>query len=149
MKNKYQKEKQFGKNNPNYKNGKRCNNAKFYCIDCNQLLSEGRHIRCNSCAAKQHSHGRKNSNWKGGRYKNGGYIYIYKPTHPFAYNGRYIREHRLIIEKKIGRYLHRWEVVHHINGVKDDNKLKNLKLFKNESEHRKFHHLIIKKGGSH
>jgi predicted nucleic acid-binding Zn ribbon protein len=86
--------------------------------------------------------GKNNPNWKGGKYKNyAGYIYILKPSHPFANSIGYIRRSRLVIEKNIGRYLTPKEIVHHINGVKDDDRPKNLKLFENISEHRKFHKL--------
>lgn len=81
--------------------------------------------------------------WKGGRYKNGyGYIFIYSPNHPFKNRSGYVREHRLVMEKHLGRYLKPEEVVHHINGVKDDNGIKNLKLFTTTGEHTRFHDLL-------
>lgn len=50
------------------------------------------------------------------------------------------------MEKKIGRYLKRSEIVHHINGDRQDNRYKNLMLFKSASEHSKFEHKENKKG---
>lgn len=83
--------------------------------------------------------GEKSSHWKGGKIKHQrGYIYIYKPDHPFATKSGYVFEHRLIIEKQIGRYLHKWEISHHINKIKTDNCIKNLMLFKNQKTHKKF-----------
>jgi len=80
-----------------------------------------------------------NPRWKGGLYKDSdGYIYKMNHSHPFKNNMGYVYEHRLIMEKQIGRYLHRWEVCHHINKITDDNRIKNLMLFKNHSTHRKF-----------
>lgn len=84
--------------------------------------------------------GSKNSNWKGGRRKCiDGYIDIYQPMHPFANKRGYVKEHRLVMEKHLGRYLKPEEVVHHINGIPNDNRLKNLKLFANNIDHHKFH----------
>jgi hypothetical protein len=67
---------------------------------------------------------------KGGRYKHGkGYVYVLKRDHPFADNDGYIFEHRLVMEKQIGRYLvPNIDDVHHINGIKDDNRIENLQL---------------------
>ena len=82
--------------------------------------------------------GEKGSNWKGGKFKfSGGYVFVYNPTHPFRINKRYILEHRLVMEKHLGRFLKPSEIVHHINGIKDDNRIENLKLFANISEHSK------------
>jgi len=80
--------------------------------------------------------GSKNYFWKGGRYQSiKGYILIWKPDHPKTNNKGYIYEHRLIMEKHIGRYLTKDEVVHHKNGIKNDNRIENLKLFSSNSEH--------------
>mgnify|MGYP001565857374 CR=1 FL=1 len=74
--------------------------------------------------------------WRGGRLRHGdGYILIYIPEHPLNCKG-YVLEHRLVIENHIGRYLTRGETVHHINGIKDDNRVENLQVLSN-SEHLK------------
>lgn len=79
--------------------------------------------------------------WNGGRVKNSrGYIEIHNREHPFCNYKGYVLEHRLVMEKHIGRYLTTEEVVHHRNKIKDDNRIKNLKLFANEALHRKFHY---------
>lgn len=73
-----------------------------------------------------------NPNWKGGRRKNqDGYILIRMPYHPYAQrNGGYVLEHRLIMEKHLGRYLLPTEIVHHLNGIKDDNRFENFCMLK-------------------
>ena len=68
-----------------------------------------------------------------------GYILIYKPEHPFAKKSGYIFEHRLVMEKFLGRYLLPEERVHHDNDVKDDNRIENLSLFLNTKRHLKYH----------
>lgn len=73
--------------------------------------------------------GENNPMWKGGRIRGiNGYIKIHKPIHPFANKRGYVLEHRLIMEKMLGRYLKIYENVHHKNNIKDDNRPVNLEL---------------------
>jgi hypothetical protein len=53
---------------------------------------------------------------------------LYRPGHPTASKAGYIAEHRLIMEKHLGRLLNKWEVVHHVDGNKANNALENLQL---------------------
>lgn len=58
-----------------------------------------------------------------------GYIAVYYPSHPdVAPGSRFIMEHRLVMEQKIGRRLKTNEHVHHINGIRDDNRPENLEI---------------------
>ena len=85
--------------------------------------------------------GSNHPNWKGGRKKDSsGYILFYQPEHPFCEKAGYIREHRFIVERHLCRYLVPKERCHHINGIKTDNRLENLMVFKNEKAHQKFHY---------
>ena len=54
-------------------------------------------------------------------------------------NGKDIKYHRYLMEKKLNRKLTKEEVVHHIDGDTNNNNLDNLCLFKNKSEHLKYH----------
>ena len=65
-----------------------------------------------------------------------GYILVHTPNHPMADKDGYVREHRLVMEKHICRYLKNEEVVHHINQIKSDNRIENLMLFNNDKEHK-------------
>lgn len=74
--------------------------------------------------------GSKNPNWKNGRYKEKqtGYIWVRSTNHPNVNSHGYVSEHRLVMEGHLGRYLTKGEAVHHRNGIKDDNRLENLKV---------------------
>lgn len=56
-----------------------------------------------------------------------GYVRVWEPNHPNAMHGR-VREHRLVVEKALGRYLTTDEQVDHINRIKTDNRLENLQV---------------------
>lgn len=71
-------------------------------------------------------HGR---NWRGGQVHNAnGYIMSWAPEHPRATGKQgYVYEHILIWEKISGRPLPKGWVVHHLNGIRDDNRPENLR----------------------
>jgi len=86
--------------------------------------------------------GDKNYLWKGGKYKcKDGYVWVYVPNHPNKNKDRCVLEHRFVMEKHIGRYLKKSELVHHKNGIRDDNRIENLELIENRKIHSKNHYL--------
>jgi uncharacterized protein (DUF1330 family) len=70
--------------------------------------------------------------WKGGKTVKDGYILIRVPNHPNTHSNSYYPEHRLVMEKELGRYLDKEEVVHHVNGNKQDNRPENLVITTHE-----------------
>lgn len=107
-----------GENTPFWK-------GKNKCIDCGKEISKWKNTRCKSCSQK----GKLNHAYKHGRliqkYR---YKYIYMPEHPFSGKDGKVAEHRLVMEKQLGRYLQRNEEIDHINGDKRDNRIENLRL---------------------
>ena len=87
----------------------------------------------------------EHSQWKGGRYKTNGYIFVMMKDHPRAISRAYVFEHILVAEKEIGRYLKDNECVHHINGIRDDNRIENLVVL-TKSDHAKVHNKDRKQG---
>jgi len=94
--------------------------------------------------------GKNNPKWKGGRIqvyshssnnKNNPYIKVKIYNHPYSDSNNYIMEHILVMEKHLGRYLTKNEIVHHKNGIKTDNRIENLEIT-NLSIHAK-HHIRI------
>jgi hypothetical protein len=65
------------------------------------------------------------------------YVNIWLPGHPTASKARpYKREHVLVMEKHLNKILSKEEQVHHLNGIKNDNRIENLKYFPNSSAHK-------------
>jgi len=103
------------------------------CQRCNITMTGRPHKHFTWSEARKNSiRGDRNPKWKGGRTKCLGYIFIHLQPDDFFYsmtkdNG-YVREHRLVVAKALGRCLQSWEIVHHRNGVRDDNRIENLQI---------------------
>lgn len=74
--------------------------------------------------------------WKGGRmFDKSGYVLIYRPNHHEANRHGQVREHRVVMEQKLGRLLRRGEVVHHLDGNRANNHPDNLEVYENNALH--------------
>lgn len=117
--------------------------AKGLCRSCvSSHIAYANQHRLNSVDARRKRsismRGSHNPAWKGGVFKTkGGYIelYIYPDNlfFPMASKTHRVKEHRLIMAKHLGRCLNPWEIVHHRNHIKDDNRIDNLQLVSDDS----------------
>ena len=97
-----------------------------------------------STHSSQQPRGDKSHAWKGGRViDTHGYVWVFAPDHPDAV-GRYVSEHRLVMETVIGRRIDPVEDVHHINLARADNHPDNLQLM-THGEHMKLHGRLRRK----
>ena len=104
------------------------------CPECGKLKHYESNL-CRSCARKRcvelgiYPSGKKHHWYKNGKpHTSEGYILVKCPNHPAADKHGYVREHRFVVEQHIGRYLERHEIVHHLNGIRHDNRLANLAI---------------------
>jgi len=96
-------------------------NHPYYCVNCGKLTSAYQ-TYCLQCSLILHPR-----RWKGGRViQKGGYIKIYNPDHPRADKHKYVWEHILIWEQVNNKPLPTGWVIHHLNGIPDDNRSSNL-----------------------
>lgn len=67
-----------------------------------------------------------------------GYLRRHCPTHPRSDSNGYIADHILVAERALGKHLPLGAELHHVNGVKDDNRRENLVICPD----RAFHFLL-------
>lgn len=85
--------------------------------------------RSRTCGHRRRRYGSENPGWKGGRYKSkDGYIVVQGTKIDGNRFGRGL-EHQNVMEKILGRPLRKGETVHHKNGIRDDNRPRNLELW--------------------
>ena len=158
-----------GKRNPNYKHGKYAFGN--YCLDCKKKI-DGRSKRCCLCNSKNNNSFKGKSHSLKSRKKIGieskkkftkeyinkirnkcegnkkrainGYTLIKSYDHPNKNSHNDVLEHILVMSNKIGRAIKKGEIVHHKDFVRDNNKISNLWLYKNISEHGKCTKTIFK-----
>lgn len=84
----------------------------------------------------------KNVKNNGHTYVSGnGYTYIKDHSDQRSIlSGGYVLLHRKVMEEKLGRLLQPGECVHHVNGIRTDNRPENLELFSSHADHMTHHY---------
>jgi hypothetical protein len=82
--------------------------------------------------------GSASPNWKGGRYKSGKYVRVFRPNHPNARSDGTVLEHVAVVEEVLGRYLTKLESVHHCDLDTFNNDPENLCVM-TRRQHRLLH----------
>lgn len=132
-----------------FQKGHKINTGRKFTMEHRRKLAESKMGEKNPFYGKTHTEEKKQKwskerrgnkhNWRGGITKDHGYALIRKPRHPAARKNGYILQSRFIMEKILERKLLPNEVVHHKNGITDDNRSENLQLFNSRGEHISFH----------
>jgi HNH endonuclease len=115
---------------------RRIRQARALGVPADQLPDGRGGRREETCGANHHR-------WNDGALKrsNGYRLVRVGESHPMADPNGYALEHRLVMATALGRHLASSEIVHHINGVRDDNRLENLELV-TASEHSAIHNAL-------
>lgn len=119
----------------------------FVCKICKKSVTDyasNRSTYCSNRCSFKDREGDHSLLWTGGVKHINGYRALRRKNHPNRdYNG-YVLEHRLVMEEELGRLLKKSEIVHHINGIRDDNRPENLAVIT-----RSFHNSIHSGSGKH
>ena len=97
-----------------------------------------RNKHCNICRIafmrSTANRGASNPSWKGGRSLKGGYILVLN-DYGREQRHAYVLEHIAVWEKAHGQRVPRGYIIHHLNGIKDDNRLENLAAMPRHQHH--------------
>ena len=146
-----------------------CMKKEKLCLDCGKKI-DLRSLRCYACRAvsapsfkgKRHSDQTKQKISKASKAKFtesyvanlrtkaqgnvkrsiNGYVLVKDYTHPNRNCHNDVLEHVKVMAAQLNRPLKKGEIVHHINGVRTDNRPENLFVFTSRSEHAKAHHSL-------
>jgi len=109
----------------------RVHGKRSICIieKCNNVVEGNNYCRKHYRRWKLYGnpHTLKNNN-SGYHLSGEGYVILYKPKYKWRRKDNTILEHRYVMEIKLNRKLEKHEIVHHKNGNRQDNRLKNLEL---------------------
>jgi hypothetical protein len=111
----------------------RCGTPRW--VQYNQTLY-GRHKVCKPCSnilRSEKQRGEASYNWRGGKHVDShGYLHVMvdrkDSMRKMANKSGYVLEHRIVMAKHLGRCLEPSEIIHHKNGIKNDNRIENLEL---------------------
>lgn len=96
------------------------------CQQCHAPLITGRRARfCNSNCNSNYLNHQRLRNAPEGEVKEHSTLGCYQQKH----EGKWVLQHRIIMENLLGRKLTRAEKVHHINGNRKDNRIENLEVY--------------------
>ena len=110
----------------------KCDYCGKYFMDYPSNVKRHRRHYCNKhCESESRRLNNTSEHWIGGTVLPNGYKYI-------KINGKQREEHRLVMERYLGRELRTDEHIHHKDGNKLNNSIDNLLLISN-SEHAKLH----------
>lgn len=104
------------------------------CQECGKPIYPGGKF-CRRCCRI----GVRHQNWRGQKKDKRGYVLLHLSNHPFASREGYVPEHRVVMEAHLGRFLLPTEIVHHVNGILNDNRDENLSLFPSQAQHQSYH----------
>lgn len=123
----------WAKSEKDFRKNDRIQRVVFTCPTCGKKeqltpwIARKRKFCSNKKCQTTRVRGALHPSWKGGRAVRSGYMTVYVGPNT-SVKGLYKLEHRVVMEKHMGRELTKDEIVHHKNGNKLDNRLENLEI---------------------